>query len=71
MTGLNEASKRLEKGGHLIGIIGEHFLWTLKYWNHDAPNKLEIIGNETEFIKKVFSSPFRKTVMACHGTKSL
>ena len=63
MTGLNEASKRLEKGGHLIGIIGEHFLWTLKYWNHDAPNKLEIIGNETEFIKKVFSSPFRKTVV--------
>ena len=63
MNGLNEYLQQLEPSENLIGIIGEHFLWTLKYWNHDAPNKLAIIDNEPEFIKEVFADPFKKLIL--------
>lgn len=54
---------RKETGGRLIGIIGEHFLWTLMYWMNDANPKPSIIGNETAFVDQVFAKPFKNKMV--------
>ena len=62
-SSLDKYLHQLEPDVNLIGIIGGHFLWPLKYWNHDAPNKLMITNNEIEFIKEVFTDPFRELIL--------
>ena len=60
---LEDGVKKLKKGETLIGIVGEHFLWTLKYWSHDAAQKPVIDDHETEFIIKRYATPFKDKIV--------